>query len=159
MARRRRRSLPEKLDRLFETVKPPNGYGRQYTYQEVAQLAVANGGPSISASYLHGLRNDPAKNPTRQALQSLSAAFGVSVMYFFDDEIADRLDADLELLVAVRDPDVREMALRAAGLSPTSLGAIAAMIDQAREWEGLGEWDGPAGDPVTWPDHPGPPPG
>lgn len=146
MSRQRTRSLPKKLDRLFDVVRPANGYGRQYTYQEVAELAVANGGPSISASYLHGLRHDPSKNPTRQALQALAAAFGVSVMYFFDDEIADRLDADLELLVAVRDPDVRDVALRAAGLSAGSLAAITAMIDRAREWEGLAERDGPRTD-------------
>ena len=64
------------------------------------------------------------------------------MIYFFDDEIADRLDADLELLVAMRDPAVREVALRAAGLSPESLAAIAALIDRAREWEGLGDWSG-----------------
>ncbi len=128
------------MDRLFDTVRPANGYGRRYSYAEVAELAEANGGPSISASYIHALRNDPTRRPTRDALQALAAAFGVSVVYFFDDDIADRLDADLELLVAMRDPTVRDVALRAAGLSADSLAAIAAMIDRAREWEGLGDW-------------------
>ena len=35
---------------------------------------------------------------------------------------------------------MRDVALRAAGLSADSLAAIAAMIDRAREWEGLGDW-------------------
>ena len=108
--------MPQKLDRLFDTVRPPNGYGRTYSYAEVAALAEANGGPSISPSYVHALRNDPARRPTRDALQSLAAAFGVSVVYFFDDEIADRLDADLELLVAMRDPEGARR--RAAGGRP-----------------------------------------
>src|SRR2546423_7218237 len=123
MTGRRRRTLPAKLDRLFDTVRPANEYRRMYSYAEVAALAEANGGPSISASYIHALRHDPARRPTRDALQALAAAFGVSVVYFFDDETADRLDADLELLIAMRDPAVRDVALRAAGLSADSLTA------------------------------------
>src|SRR2546423_12259229 len=86
MTGRRRRRLPAKLDRRFDTVRPANEYGRTYSYAEVAALAEANGGPSISASYIHALRHDPVRRPTRDALQALAAAFGVSVVYFFDDE-------------------------------------------------------------------------
>ena len=56
--------------------------------------------------------------------------------YFFpEDARHDEVPADL--VAALRDDKVREMALRAAGLSDRSLEAITGMINSARAVEGL----------------------
>jgi hypothetical protein len=68
----------------------------------------------------------------------------VSPSYFFDDEAAARIDAELALLVALRDGSVRHLALRAFGLSADSLATIARMVERVRELEGL-----PEGEPET----------
>ncbi len=52
------------------------------------------------------------------------AFFGVSLMYFFEQAEADRGAVPPELVAALKDDDVRDMALRAAGLSERSLRVI-----------------------------------
>jgi transcriptional regulator with XRE-family HTH domain len=141
-------SLADKLDRLFQAVRPA-GRG-EYSYQEVADAIRAEGGPTISATYLWQLRKGLRDNPTRNHLAALARFFGVSPAYFFDDDAAEVVDAQLSLLAAMRDASVRSVALRAAGLSVESLTAVQVVIDHARRLEGL-ETGGPAGQ-----DGPGP---
>jgi hypothetical protein len=69
-------------------------------------------------------------------LEALAAFFGVPVAYFFDAEVAARADADLELVVALSSRMLRDLALDAAGLSPDSLSAVAAVVTQLRRAEG-----------------------
>lgn len=129
------KALAEKLDRLFRTVHPR---GRsEYTYEEVAEAIRSLGGPTISATYLWQLRKGARDNPTKKHLEAIASFFGVPPSYFFEDETAARIEAELELLAALRDASVRQMALRAFGLSPESLGAIRDMIERVRQLEGL----------------------
>jgi len=130
----RRRTLAEKLDHLFTVVHPPKG---EYTYEQVATAIEERGGPTISAAYVWQLRKGARDNPTKRHLEALADFFGVPPSYFFDEDAAHVVDAELELLVALRDGAVRDVALSAAGLSQQSLAAIQAMIDQARRLEGL----------------------
>ena len=83
------------------------------------------------------LRKGLRDNPTKKHLEALAEFFGVSPVYFFDDAAAARIDAELELLAALRDAGVRQLALRAHGLSPASLTTLAHMIERVRELEGL----------------------
>lgn len=129
-----RRSLAQKLDHLFATVHPAKG---EYTHQQVAEAIEAAGGPTISATYLWQLRNGKRDNPTMRHLEALSTFFGVPPTYFFDDDSAARIDSQLELLASLRDASVRQLALRASGLSEDSLGALADMVDRVRILEGL----------------------
>ena len=139
MARRAKapppRTLAEKLDHLFVSVRPA-GRG-EYTSDEVAAACRENGGPTISATYVWQLRHGKRDNPTKHHIEALAAFFGVPAAYFFDDAAAARIDAELDLLVALRDSQVRHVALRADGLSTESLKAITAIVDQARKVEGL----------------------
>ena len=128
-------SLATKLDRLFQAVRP-GGRG-EYSYQEVADAIRSEGGPTISATYLWQLRKGLRDNPTRNHLAALARFFGVSPAYFFDDDAAEVVDAQLSLLAAMRDASVRSVALRAAGLSVESLAAVQVVIDHARRLEGL----------------------
>ena len=57
-------------------------------------------------------------------------------MYFFEETEADRGAVPPELVAALKDDDVRDMALQAAGLSERSLRTIREMIESARAVEG-----------------------
>lgn len=129
------RTLAERLDRLFRTFRRPGG--GEYSNEEVAEALRERGGPTISATYLWQLRKGVRDNPTKKHLEAVAEFFGVPPAYFFDDEAGKRVDAELEMLTALRDSSVRQLALRASGLSAESLSALAEMIDRVRELEGL----------------------
>jgi transcriptional regulator with XRE-family HTH domain len=131
----RRKTLAEKLDHLFSTVRSPRG--GEYTFDEVASALRDAGGPTISATYVWQLRKGIRDNPTKRHLEALATFFGVSPSYFFDEEAAERIEAELGLLTALRDSSIRSVALRSAGLSPNTLDAIRAVIENARRLEGL----------------------
>jgi transcriptional regulator with XRE-family HTH domain len=128
-------TLAAKVNRLFSTVTPRGG--GEYTFEEVAEAIRAKGGPTISATYLWQLRKGLRDNPTKRHLEALAGFFGVPPAYFFDTAEAERIDAELALLAALRDGPVRQIAMRANGLSAKSLEAIAEMVDRVRELEGL----------------------
>lgn len=129
------RTLADKLNRLFQTVRPRGG--GEYSHEEVAAALREGGGPTISATYVWQLRKGLRDNPTKRHLEALANFFGVPPAYFFDEAAAERIDAELELLNALRDASVRQIALRASGLSPKSLNAITEMVERVRELEGL----------------------
>jgi len=128
-------TLAQKIDQLFRT---RHAAGREYTYEEVAEGIRNLGGPTIAATQLWELRTGKKTNPRKTQLEALAAFFRVPVGYFFeDDEETARIQAQLELLAAMRNSAVERIALRAAELSPESLRAIAQIIEQARHIEGL----------------------
>lgn len=129
-----RRTVAEKLEHLFHAVPGPHG---EYSLEEVAAGIRGQGGPTISASYIWQLRKGVKDNPTKKHMEALAEFFGVPAAYFFDDEAAARIEAELSMLAALRDAGVRRVALRASGLSPRSLAAIQSIIESARQLEGL----------------------
>lgn len=133
----RGRTLAEKLDYLFRTIRR-RGEG-EYTFDEVAQALRRQGGPTISATYIWQLRKGLRDNPTKRHIEALAEFFGVSPAYFFDDEAAERVREELGLLATLRDSEVRELAMRAFGLSTESLSAIRGMIERVRKLEGLNQ--------------------
>jgi transcriptional regulator with XRE-family HTH domain len=136
---RPRETLSQKLDRLFRTVHP-RGRG-EYSPDEVSAAIASRGGPTISSSYLHMLRKGQRDNPTKKHLEALADFFGVPPAYFFDDDEAARISAELDLLIALRDLEVRQIALRATGLSAESLATVREVVERVRQLEGLGESD------------------
>lgn len=123
--------LTERLDHLFETVHPK---GRApYSYQEVADAILKTAGPDedgkppISASYIWNLRVGRKENPTRRHIALLAAHFGVSPLYFFEEEY-DATRHEMELARALKDPKVHELALAATGLSEASLEAVLSLV-------------------------------
>ena len=128
-----RQTLAEKVNRLFQNIHP-SGRG-EYSNEEVASAIRTRGGPTISATYLWQLRKGIRDNPTKKHLEALADFFGVPPSYFFDDEVTERIDAELRLLVALRDSSVRQIALRAFGLSAESLSKIAEMVEWVRDLE------------------------
>ena len=134
------RSLADKLEHLFRTVRETAR--REYSNEEVAAAIARDQGVTISASYIWYLRTGQRDNPTLKHLNALAAFFGVPAAYFLDDETSDRVDAELALVTAMKDAGVRDVALRATGLSPKSLGTINDVINRVRELEGLPSPDG-----------------
>ncbi|MCR3751799.1 helix-turn-helix domain-containing protein [Lentzea californiensis] len=132
--------LAARVDHLFRTVRSDDG--GEYTFEEVAEAIRAKGGPTISATYLWQLRKGVRDNPTKRHVEALAGFFGVPPAYFFDAAEAARIDAELTLLNALRDAPVRQLALRARGLSDKSLATIADMVERVRELEGLPQEDG-----------------
>ena len=128
-------TLAARVDRLFATVRPRDGGA--FSYAEVADGIRRRGGPTISATYVWQLRRGLRDNPTKKQLEALADFFGVSPAHFFDDEAASRVDAELRRLSALRDASVRQLAVRAFGLSTESLAAIAGVVERVRQLEGL----------------------
>ena len=145
------RTLAERLDRLWKTMHP-RGRG-EYSYREVAEGIRKRGGPTITATYLWQLRTGLRDDPRASYLAAIADFFQVSPLYFFDDEAARRIEAELDLIAALRDSQVREIALRARGLSPQTLAVIAEVITRARELEGLPEAAREASAEVQPPSH------
>lgn len=126
-------TLADKINRLFDALQGEHG---PRSNDEVAD-AITRAGTKISASYLWLLRTGRRDNPGKHHLEAVAAYFQVPPGYFFDELIADRIEAELDLMAAMRKAGVRELALRAADLSSDSLRAIAAMVEQARRVEKL----------------------
>lgn len=137
MTEKNARTFAELLDYLFREVHP-KGRG-PYTYTEVAQGIRGTSGVAISASAIQQLRTGTNTNPKMQTIRALAGFFGVNPGYFFDEEEAKRQRAEIQVVAAMRDKDVRRVALRANGLSTSSLRMLAAVIDQARLLEGIPE--------------------
>ena len=128
--------LAERLDLLIATVHPA-GRG-PYTLREIASAINAGAGTSlISAAYISQLRTGQRTEPSHSRLVALARFFGVDTGYFSAEVTAEEATRQLEVLAALRDDAVRSVALRAAGLSESSLAAVRAVIEQVRRLEGL----------------------
>jgi transcriptional regulator with XRE-family HTH domain len=121
-----------KLNRLFDTIASPDG--SPYTNDEVA-TAITESGTSISGSYIWMLRKGQRDNPTLRHIEALARFFGIPVSYFFDDELGREVERDLKLLAALKDAQVRKIALRSADLNERSLHIVTDIIDRVRELE------------------------
>jgi transcriptional regulator with XRE-family HTH domain len=103
-------TLADKLNKLFDQVRKPNG--KPHSSAEVAAWCEERTGESFSRSYMWYLRKGQRTNLTRQHLAALAEFFDVSPAYFFDDERSAQISAQMELASALRDGDVRALALR-----------------------------------------------
>jgi transcriptional regulator with XRE-family HTH domain len=124
-----------RLDHLFQTFRAADG--GEYTYRQVADGIEQLVGYKTSPSYLQVLRTGVGINPSIKHLHGLCAFFGVSIEYFFDEEVARQFDAQLAVAASLRDPAVRELATRAVGLSSEALETLTAMVEHVRQLEGL----------------------
>jgi transcriptional regulator with XRE-family HTH domain len=130
----------QRLDHLFRTVHPKDR--GPYTPAEVADaINAAAGERAVSGTYLWLLRTGQRDNPTMKHLIAIARFFAVPPTYFFPEDTLDENAVPAELAAALGDAQVREMTLRAVGLSDRSLKAITDMINSARSVEGLPDAD------------------
>lgn len=126
----------QRLDHLFRTVHPKDR--GPYTPAEVADaINSATGKHMVSATYVWLLRTGQRDNPTLRHLLALAKFFGVPPVYFLPDQTTQERELPAEVVAALTDDNIRNLALRAAGLSDRSLQAISNMVDSARSVEGL----------------------
>ncbi|MCE7008180.1 helix-turn-helix domain-containing protein [Kibdelosporangium philippinense] len=119
--------IAEKLNHLFHTVHRGDG---EYSNKAVAEAIAEKQGVQISHTYIWQLRTGRRDNPTIQHLTALAKFFGVPVVYFLDDAETARINQDLELLAAMREAGITEIALRTADLSDSSRTAVGDMVTQ-----------------------------
>jgi transcriptional regulator with XRE-family HTH domain len=94
-------------------------------------------GETISPSAIQQLRTAINTNPKLRTIKMLAGFFGVPSAYFFNEEVAEKTRAEIRVIAAMQNQGVRRVALRANGLSTSSLQMLDAVIDQARRLEGL----------------------
>lgn len=131
-------TLAAKLNRLFEVMHPAGE--RPPSNARVAATITEQYDVDISPNYLWMLRNGQRTNPGLRHLQALAWYFGVDPNYFFDTDTARRIDNELALIAALRDRGVRNVALRTAGASAPTRGAIERFAEQATELDDQHPW-------------------
>ncbi|WP_116199340.1 XRE family transcriptional regulator [Amycolatopsis circi] len=122
------RSFAERLAHLIATVHPPDR--KPYSYREIAQGVADVTGVSMSATHVQQLAVGARRDPKRSHIQALARFFGVPVTYFFDDEVAGRVDEQVADVVAWRDTQARDLAQRAMRLSERDRQTVSALMDQ-----------------------------
>ncbi|MER6359485.1 hypothetical protein [Kitasatospora sp. NPDC001527] len=149
--------LGQRIEYLFTWVQP---LGRRYTLQEVVdgiRAAARPGDPKLSVGRLWMLVKGRAGNPTVGTLRALGEFFGVPQAYFIDDEVADRVAAQLALIAAMRANDVRSVALRAAAVATMSthgVDTVRSLVERSGLLEAGEQGAAVAGSPAEPPDSP-----
>jgi transcriptional regulator with XRE-family HTH domain len=125
-------TLAQRLNNLFRAVRRPDG--REYSHREVAEAITASGEP-ISHSYIGQLRAGDKDNPTIKHLRALARFFGVPVEYFTNEEVAAGVDRELRTLTALKELQVKTVALRSSLLpeAERSLTELARIVEVIRE--------------------------
>ena len=124
--------MAEKLDLLFDTIRPPEHKDRKYSPNAVAAKINERAGKEIiTGVYIWQLRTGRAKNPTLVKLRALASFFGVPVAYLVDDgEEADLVHRDLSALRGMLRLEVRGLAARLANLPGPGLDYVRDIIIQ-----------------------------
>ncbi|GAA3493937.1 hypothetical protein GCM10019016_010360 [Streptomyces prasinosporus] len=110
-------------------------------YARLAKEIRETTGGTISGTYLWELATGKKRNVTLEQLDVLAEFFGVPPEYFLNEETAERVNSQLKLATALRDARVRNLALRAEGLSAESLDALLIMVNEARKVQHLASLD------------------
>ncbi|MFI9235003.1 hypothetical protein [Streptomyces sp. NPDC053079] len=134
------RTFDQRLSELIAATATPDGC-RRPGYARLAKEIRDTTGRTISGTYLWELATGKKRNVTLEQLDVLAEFFGVPPEYFLDDEAVRGIDNRRRLAVALRDAKVRNLALRADGLSPACLDALIAMVDEARKTQNLSSID------------------
>lgn len=126
-------SFADRLNYLWGTRLSPRG--TPYTLREVHEGT----GRKLSISYLSLLRKGGVAEPSGEKLQALANFFGVPITYFTAEQVPQELavtDLDPELLEALRNPMVREIALRAKNMGREEWELVLHMMHHARDLVG-----------------------
>lgn len=127
--------LAARLNKLFELMRKA---GAPPLSNAAAAAAITEKtGVPISPAYLWQLRSGLKTNPTVAHLRAIADYFGVPPSYLVDRGTDPAIDAQLNLLQALRDNGVHDLAARASGLTPQALNSLAAIVDRLRELERL----------------------
>lgn len=130
------KTLADKIEWLFQHMRNPED-GQPYSNARLAAKIERESGFSVTPTTIWNIRTGKSDNPSWKLIDGLAKAFGVSPLYFTDDEAAQQTQEELALLTALHDAGVRNLALRAQGLSPESLATVRELIERVRHLEGV----------------------
>ncbi|TJZ44218.1 hypothetical protein FCH28_31455 [Streptomyces piniterrae] len=122
--------MDQRLTELITALYPDER--KRPGYAKLAREIGETTGGAISGTYLWELATGRKRNVTLEQLDVLAQFFDVPSEYFLNDDVAERVNSQLKLLGALRDTRVRNLALRAEGLSPQTLDVLLTMVDEAR---------------------------
>lgn len=128
------------LRRLFDAVRQPDG--TPYTPREVAE-EMTRRGHRISRSYLYTLLKGESE-PSHGLVQALADFFEVPLEYFSNSERGRELHRQYEILAALGEKNVRQIAYRASQLSPEKLRNVLDYIEFQASRTGEDESSGQA---------------
>lgn len=138
--------LADKLNHLFATVPRSVTSTRAHSNESAAE-ALEQYGIRVTKTHLSHLRAGRRDNPSARLLAGIAQLFGVPIAYFFDENLEREVNQQLATLVAMRDARVKNLMMRAQGVSSESLGQIEGILDQIRRLEGLEVADEAKGPP------------
>lgn len=127
--------LADRLNVLFARVPRP-GTSQPYSNDRAAE-DLSSAGISVTGAYLSQLRSGKKNNPSARLLAGIAELFGVPITYFLNDEQAEKIEKQLNTLVALRSAGVRGIVARSAGVSDAGIASLAAILEQLRMMEGL----------------------
>lgn len=137
-----------KIKQLRRRNRRPDG--EQYTLREIAEQIHQLGFDGPSYSYLSQIVNGHRPNPGMIYLQAIAHWAGVPMSYYFDDELAGRVDEQLEQLTQERarlrearaqqqeeltEDRAKLMALRASELSDKGFEQVSDILDVVHRLE------------------------
>lgn len=126
--------LAERLNVLFAHV--PRAGGSELFSNERAAEDLSAAGYTVTSGYLRQLRSGKRRNPTARLLAGIAKLFEVPITYFFDDELAERMAAQLETLTQLRDAGVRGIVARSsAGPTANDIDELGPILEQIRRIE------------------------
>src|SRR3954454_15015886 len=135
--------LAERLNLLFAHV-PRTGGSELYSNDRAASdLAAA--GISVTAGYLRQLRSGTPRHPPARLLAGIAQLFEVPITYFFDDDQADKITAQLQALTRLRAAGVRGIVARSGDLTSDDLNALGPLLEQIRQLDQDADQEGPPG--------------
>ncbi|GAA4209667.1 hypothetical protein GCM10022252_76500 [Streptosporangium oxazolinicum] len=121
--------IPERLRHLFATLKNLET-GQPYSPGE-ASAAIAAAGTPITEQALAELVSGERRWALLNEVTGIARLFGVPVEYLIgDEEIRERVESQLALLTAMKDQQIQQIALRAAGLDDSARRRIAHVIER-----------------------------
>ena len=129
------RRIDQRLTELITALYPDER--KRPGYAKLAREIAETTGGAISGTYLWELATGRKRNVTLEQLDVLAQFFDVPSEYFLNDNVAERVNSQLKLLAALRDTRVRNLALRAEGLSPQTLDVLLTMVNEARRLHAL----------------------
>lgn len=123
-------TLKEKINQAFMSLHPADR--KPYSNREAARWLADTAGagePTISENYIAMLRSGERDNPTVRHLQALARFFGISVTYFLEDgDTTEAIHSDLQVVAAMRDAEVRNIAARAMDMDPAMRSWLSDMV-------------------------------
>ncbi|MFC8537946.1 XRE family transcriptional regulator [Streptomyces sp. NPDC057249] len=131
---------------MFDVLRPGNGDPAktnratgEFSNAHVAETVSGYGDGTLTAAYIGKLRAGEGDNPSIRVARLLARFFQVPAGYFVEDDVTESIVSQFQLVRQLHEQGVKNLAMRAAGLSPASKEALLKMVDAARALEGLPE--------------------